>query len=206
LDARLIWRPSGQDQCPEGLRPEPIDGRLLVVRLHRRGFRSLTLYLWTTLLQTEPYSAPALAQLYGRRWQVELDLRYLKTQMDLGFLECQSAQMARKEWLAGLIAYNLIRWTMASAAALAQVPLHTLSFSRARELLLGWCRRWSGRRPTGRSWQRLLGRIAKARLPKRRQRRPSEPRAIRPFRINFAHLTGSRSEARRKLAASHANR
>lgn len=206
LDARFTWRPSSHDKCPEGLSPEPIEGRLLVLRLDRPGFRPLTLYLLTTLLEAEPYSPEALAQLYGQRWHVELDLRYVKTQMDLGFLPCHSAEMVRKEWLAGLIAYNLIRWTMASAAALAQVPVHTLSFSRARELLLGWCRRWSVRRPTVRSWKLLLGRIAKARLPKRRKRRPSEPRAIRAFKINFAHLEGSRSEARQKLAASYANR
>jgi hypothetical protein len=31
--------------------------------------------------------------------------------MQLGFLEAHSADIARKEWVAGLIAYNLIRWT-----------------------------------------------------------------------------------------------
>ena len=63
-----------------------------------------------------------MAQLYGQRWTVELDLRYLKAQMDLGFLESHSAELARKKWWAGLIAYNLIRWTMAAGAAVAQVP------------------------------------------------------------------------------------
>jgi hypothetical protein len=205
LDARISWRPSRHDQCPKGLNPDPVEGRLIVIHLARPGFRPLTLYLFTTLLDAQSCSASALAQLYGQRWQVELFLRYVKGQMDLGFLECQSADMARKEWLAGLIAYNLLRWTMASAAALAKVPLPTLSFSRARELLLGWCIRWSGRRPTLGSWTLLLARIAKARLPKRRQPRPSEPRAIRSFEKNFAKLEGSRTVARRKLAAAHAN-
>ena len=125
--------------------------------------------------------------------------------MDLGFLECHSAQMARKEWLAGLIAYNLIRWTMAAAAALAQVPVQLLSFSRARELLLGWCIRSGVRGPTLASWKRLLSRIAQARLPKRRKRRPSEPRAIRAFQKDVAKLEGSRAAARKKLAKSHAD-
>jgi putative transposase len=201
LDARFTWCPSRHDQCPEGLPPQPVEGRLIALRIQRPGYRPFTLYLFTTLLDAQLYSAQALAELYGQRWHVELYLRYVKAQMNLGFLECHSAQMARKEWLAGLIAYNLIRWTMASAAALAQVSLHILSFSRARELLLGWCVRWSGRRPTVDSWKRLLVRLAKARLPKRRKPRPSEPRGIRHFAPNWPKIEGSRAEARRKFAA-----
>jgi hypothetical protein len=118
-------------------------------------------------------------------------------QMDLGFLECRSAEMVRKEWLAGLIAYNLIRWTMGAAAALAAVPLQHLSFSRARELPFGWCLRTALGRGSIRAWCRLLKRIAKARLPKRRKRRPSEPRAIRAFQKDVAKLEGSREKARK---------
>jgi hypothetical protein len=190
LDVRLTWQPSSHDQCPNGLSAIPVAGRLLAVRIAPCGFRSFTLYL---------------AQLYGQRWQVELFLRYVKAQMELGFLECQSAQMAWKEWLAGLIAYNLIRWSMGAAAALAHVPIGSLSFSRARELLLGWCIRCSTRRPTLRSWKQLLGRIAKARLPKRRKPRLSEPRGIRHFAPNWPKIEGSRAEARQKFAAMKKN-
>ena len=43
------------------------------------------------------------------RGQVELNLRYLKTQRELEQLDCKSAAMAQKEWSAGLLASNLIR-------------------------------------------------------------------------------------------------
>jgi len=205
LDALLSWSPTRHDQCPEGVTPLPVPGRLVVVRVKRPGFRPLTLYLFTTLRDPVQCPAQELAQVYAQRWHIELCFRYIKTQMELGFLECQSAEMARKEWLAGLIAYNLIRWTMAAAAALAQVPVRLLSFSRARELLLGWCLRSAVRRPTLASWKRLLGRIAKARLPKRRKRRPSEPRAIRAFQKDVAKLEGSRAAARKQLAKNHAD-
>lgn len=204
LDVDFTWHPSPQDQCPAGLTPEPLAGRLLVCRLERPGFRGLTLYLFTTLAQEPACSAPALAELYGQRWQVELCLRYVKTQLELGSLECHSADMARKEWLAGMIAYNLIRWTLATAAALAQVPVATLSFSRARELLLGWCLRALGGIPKLRAWERLLRRVAKVRLPTRRRPRPAEPRAIRHFQKDCAKLEGSRVAAREKLAAAQA--
>ena len=204
LDCPFTWFPSSHDQCPAGLDREPIVGRLLVFRIQRPGFPPFNLYLFTTLLDPQAYPAPALAQLYGERWKVELDLRYVKTQMDMEFLDCRSAAMVRKEWLAGLIAYNLIRWTMAAAAAKAGVSVYSLSFSRTRELLLDWCNRVGQRCPSLGSWKRLLGRIAKVGQPKRKKARPSEPRATRSFNKGFAKLSGSRDDARKKLAEKNA--
>lgn len=204
LDAPIDWAPTAHDQGPAGLTRTPVPGRLVAVRVSPRGFRSFILYLFTTL--SDPLQCPAseLAQIYGLRWNVELCFRYLKTQMGLGFLECHSANLVRKEWLAGLIAYNLIRWTMGAAAALAKVPVNVLSFSRARELLLGWLTRSPLHRRSSRSWHRLLGRIAKARQPKRRKARPAEPRAIRHFAKDVARLDGSRAAARQQLAKTNA--
>lgn len=205
LDARLCWTPSAHDHCPEGVAPDPVEGRLLAVRVQRPGYRSLTLYLFTTLLDPAQCPVQQLAQLYAQRWNIELDFRYIKAQMQLGFLEAHSADIARKEWVAGLIAYNLIRWTMASAAALAKVPVRVLSFSRARDLLLGWLARSPAHGRSTHSWKRLLSRISHAQQPRRRKRRPCEPRAIRAFHNNFAKLEGARSAARKKLASLHRN-
>jgi hypothetical protein len=203
LDTALTWSPSAHDQCPPDLLPEPLPGRLLALRIAHPGFRPFTLYLFTTL-SAHLCSAQTLAQLYGQRWRVELYLRYVKTQMGLATSECYSAQMVRKEWLSGLIAYNLIRWTMAVAAARTRLPLPQLSFSRTRELLLGWLLRSNPRHSSLGSWQRLLTRVANARLPVRRQPRPAEPRAIRPFQKDVAKLFGSRAQARKQLAAANA--
>jgi len=203
LDARLSWAPSAHDQCPEGVTPEPVEGRLLAVRVQRRGHRPLNLYLFTTLLDQAQGPVEPLAQLYAQRWHIELDFRYIKAQMQLGFLEAHSADIARKEWWAGLIAYNLIRWTMASAAALAKVPVLVLSFSRGRDLLLGWLARSPLHRRSARSWKRLLTRISQAQQPRRRKQRPCEPRAIRVFHKDFAKLEGPRSAARKNLASQY---
>jgi hypothetical protein len=206
LDVRITWRPSPHDQCAPQVPAHPIEGRLVMVCVQRPGAsRPVTLYLFTTLLDGATCSALDLARLYAQRWQVELFLRYVKTQMDLGFLQCRSADMAAKEWLAGLIAYNLVRWTMAAAAALAQVPIQILSFSRTRELLCKWFLRAAERHPTLTSWRRLLGRVAKARLPKRHKPRPPEPRSIRSFRQDFPTLAGDRAQARKYLATLEAN-
>jgi hypothetical protein len=203
LDASVTWHPSRYDQCPEGLVADPVPGRLLVWRIHRPGFRSFTLYLFTTLVDRAQYPALELVQLYGERWNIEVCFRYIKAQMELGFLECYSAQMAQKEWFAGLIAYNLIRWTMAAAAAKTQMPVGRISFSRARELLLGWLARSPLHRRSQRSWTRLLTRVSKVLLLRRRKKRPAEPRAVRPFRKDHLTLVGSRAAARKRLAQSH---
>ena len=204
LDAPLDWVATSHDQCPAALTRTPVPGRLLAIRVAPRGFRSFTLYLFTTL--TDPLRCPAseLAQIYGQRWNVEVCFRYIKAQMDLGLLECHSANLIRKEWLAGLIAYNLIRWTMGAAAALAKAPVNLLSFSRARQLLLGWLGRSPLHRRNSRSWKRLLERIARVRQPKRRKARPPEPRAIRHFSKDVPKLVGPRATARQQLAKTHA--
>ena len=104
LDTPLTWHPSRHDQCPEGLAATAVPGHLIVIGLHRPGFRQLTLYLLTTLIDRHTASAQELAQLYAQRWQIELCLRN-QSPDGSRFLECH-ADMVRKEWLSGLIAYK----------------------------------------------------------------------------------------------------
>jgi hypothetical protein len=202
LNASLVWNPTRHDQLPAGVQPASVPGRLVAIKVARQGFRPQTLYLFTTLTD-ETVTAQELARLYARRWAVELYFRYLKTQMNLDFLNCQSAEMAQKEWWAGLIAYNLIRWTMAAAAATHGVAIEVLSFSQARQFVLAWLIRYGDRQPTTSSWSRLIRQIAQAQLPRRKKKRPSEPRAIRTFRTEVPTLYGSRPQARQKLAAAN---
>ncbi len=205
LDMALLWKPSRWDQCSPGQSFHPVEGRLIVVRVHRPGFRSLVLYLFTTLTDAHLYLASELVQLYGARWLVELNLRFVKSQMDLGALDCKSAAMAQKEWLAGLVAYNLIRSVMVAAAARARLPITALSFSRTRQLFQDWLVRRTGNpRDDLASWERLLANVVKCRHPRRRKPRPCEPRALRRFNPTVPNLLGDRSLARKKLKISNA--
>lgn len=201
-DRPFKWSASSKDRAnPDSPHPT-LAGRLLTVRITRRGFRSQTLFLFTTLTDTELYSAQALLDLYGRRWQVELNLRFVKAQMELGVLECKSAAMAQKEWVAGLLAYNLIRSLMVATAAQAEISVWKLSFSRTRELLNQWIKtQAASRRDAANQWECLLQLIGKCRQPTRHRPRPSEPRAKRFFKQDFVTLRGSRALARRKLQA-----
>lgn len=74
-----------------------------------KGFRVRKITLATTLLDPILYSVEDLAELYVQRWQVELDIRSLKTHMQMEHLRCKSPSMVRKEIYAHLIAYNLVR-------------------------------------------------------------------------------------------------
>jgi hypothetical protein len=76
-----------------------------------------------------------LLELYRRRWQVELDLRSIKTVMQMDILRCKSPEMVCKEIAVHLLAYNLVRAVMAQAAYLANVLPRELSFKGALQLL-----------------------------------------------------------------------
>lgn len=192
------WSPSPQDQPQPGSSVAPIPGRLLVVRLRRPGFRAQTLYLFTSL--NGRYPAAQLVTFYGWRWHIELNLRYLKTQMGLAQLECKSAAMAQKEWFAGLLAYNLVRAGMLCAATTASRSPRELSFSAARRHLQIWFKAFGqGANPLRPAWVRLLRLMAHSRLPQRRKPRPAEPRAQRHLRLPYRPLFGSRAKARRQL-------
>jgi hypothetical protein len=90
------WSPTRYDQLQPGCPPHPVAGQLLVVRVHRKSFRPFMLYLFSTLPIGEEYPAEELVRLYGVRWHIELNLRYLKDQMGLAQLECKSAEMAQR--------------------------------------------------------------------------------------------------------------
>jgi len=210
LDWAVNWAPTRHDQVDCGLRPTAVAGRLVVVRGTRPGWRTKVLYLFTTLTDRTAYAPAWLLAQYGRRWQVELNLRWVKATMDLGQLEVKSPAMARKEFYAGLMAYNLVRGLMGVAARTAAVPVQDLSFAAARTLLCGVLSLlWLSWVPAVRRWeelQRLCAEAQRARLPGRRKRRPSEPRAQYHVPQVFPPLHGTRAQARRNLKKQLAKR
>ena len=199
-DHKVYWKPTRHDQLQPDCSQEPLEGRLLVVRLQPKGFRSQLLCLFTTLPNTTDYPLQELARLYGLRWHIELNLRYLKDQMDLVQLEAKSPDMARKEWLAGLLAYNLIRAAQLCAALQKGLCPLTLSFSSVRRRLEDWLRQFGRtQRQASAQWAKTLHQMGHCSLPCRRKARPNEPRAQRPLRLPYAPLFGSRANARKHL-------
>jgi hypothetical protein len=203
LDRAVSWTPTSHDQVDPGLRKEAVEGRLIILKAHQRGFRPQALYLFTTLTDPKVYPPKRLLELYGWRWQAELHFRTLKDTMEMDQSEAKSALIVRKEFYAGLMAYNLVRGLMATAAAqtgsapsqLSFAKVQTLLASALTDLFLG------GASPAFRR-RRLdfvLTEAAEARLPRRRKPRESEPRVQYYEPHTFPKLTASRAEARRLL-------
>lgn len=82
--------------------------------------------LVTTFLSPRRVSKAALGELFRQRWHVELDLRAIKTTLQMAELSCTIRQMNEKEVWVHFLAYNLIRLLMAQAAAKAAVHPRTL--------------------------------------------------------------------------------
>jgi Transposase DDE domain len=94
--------------------------------------------LITSLLNQRKVRKSELNQLYARRWNVELDLRNIKTTLGVEVLRCQTPQMVEKELWVHLLAYNLIRLLMAQAALKAHVHPRELSFKHTVQLWTEW--------------------------------------------------------------------
>lgn len=94
--------------------------------------------LVTTLLDHRKVTKSDLSALYARRWNVELDLRNLKTTMGMDVLSCQTPQMNEKQLWVHLLAYNVIRLLMAQAACNAGVDPRELSFKHTVQLWTEW--------------------------------------------------------------------
>lgn len=108
----------------------------LVVRIVRYtiaqpGYRTRCVALLTTLLNPQSYSAPALAELYGRRWQIELNFRHLKQTLGLDVLHCKTPDGVEKEIVMFALVYNLVRAVMLAEAEQRHVPPDRISFADA---------------------------------------------------------------------------
>ncbi|MGC9261786.1 MAG: IS4 family transposase, partial [Phycisphaerae bacterium] len=94
----------------------------------RAGFRCQVVVLVTTLLDAEKYPAIELAELYGRRWQVEINFRHLKTTLKMEVLHGKSPKMVETEILAYVLVYNLVQLVIHAAARRQGVPPDRISF------------------------------------------------------------------------------
>ena len=150
--------------------------------------------LVTTLLDHRRVSQRDLSELYARRWNVELDLRNLKTTMGMEVLSCQTPQMNEKQLWVHLLAYNVIRLLMAQAASIAGVDPRVLSFKHTVQLWTEWVSRGlSATKDCG----RLFTLIAQCRVGNRPGR--IEPRMRKRRPKPFPWLKVPRAQARRKI-------
>ena len=150
--------------------------------------------LVTTLLDHRRVGKDDLSELYARRWNVELDLRNLKTTTGMDVLSCQTPQMNEKQLWVHLLAYNVIRLLMAQAACNAGVDPRSLSFKHAVQLWTEWVAR--GLSAT-KDCHRLFTLIAQSRVGHRPGR--IEPRMRKRRPKPYPWLKVPRAQARKQI-------
>ena len=173
--------------------PETITVRIIHVRVQEKGFRTRELWISTTLLDPIAYPAERIAQLYRRRWDMELCFRDLKTTMGMEELRCRTPAMAHKELLAFLVAHNFMRCLIAQAASAHQVCRTRISFKGAVDAARSFhqaIRLARSQRHANRLYRRLLEILASDLVPLRPGR--YEPRALKRRRKPYALLTKHR--------------
>jgi len=133
-----VKKPRAMSQQDFDALPSQINLRMLRLHISAPGFRTRTIVLVSTLLEPKLYPCEALAELYRRRWAIELFFRDIKTTMNMEFLRCQSPVMIEKELAMHIIAYNLVRTLMLEASICYQVPLDRISFKGTVDTLRQW--------------------------------------------------------------------
>ena len=163
----------------------------VIVRELRVGGETLI----TTLLCPKQTPKAAVKLLYRQRWQVELDLRNIKTTLGMQTLSCRTPDMAMKEIWVYLLAYNLLRLVMAQAALSVGCLPRQLSFKHTLQLVDAWRYHGLGE-ATENALNALLELIGQQRVANRPGR--VEPRAIKRRPKPFPLLIKPRAVAPRR--------
>jgi hypothetical protein len=205
-DHLVTWtRPKRPDWMSQELYAQiPQTLTLREVRFHVTvpGRRTETLTVVTSLTDPEVYSKEDIAELYGFRWNVELDIRDIKQTLGLDHARCLTPEMVRREVWVTLLAYNLIRKVIATAAAVHDKQPRQLGFTLACQTVLSaWMLLATGAcRNAGELRRLALERIADNEVANRPGR--IEPRMIKRRRDHYPLMHEHRRELRRNLLAT----
>ncbi len=179
--------------------PETMLLREIRYFINIKGFRTEKVTLVTTLLDHHIYTYELLAELYGLRWQVEIDLRHLKTTMKMEHIQSKTPEMVRKEFYCHLLAYNLIRATLWEAGIKHNVRPLRLSYTGAIQHVLSFVPMLAIMKNRDIIYGVMLTIISQGKLLDRPFR--VEPRMVRSKKRSFPRLTRPRREIRQKLIA-----
>lgn len=156
----------------------------------------------TTLLDPVQYSKEGLADLYRQQWNNELDLRSIKSVMQMECLRCKTPELVRKEIWTHVLAYYLIRTVMAQAASRHDVLPRTISFKGTLQILEAFqpVIAFNGPR-TSLALSLLYEQMLEAIVAHRVADRPDrfEPRRIKRRHKHYVPLSVPRAEAKRQI-------
>jgi putative transposase len=204
-DHLIVWtrptRPDWMDEATYERIPETLELREIRYHVIESGRRTRSIDVITTLTDAEQYTKEEIAQLYGFRWNSELDIRSIKDSLHLIHVRCKSPEMVRRELWTTLLAYNLIRTTAAAAALLHGKQPRQISFTgTCQYVLASWMLRCSGLIPDSRLADHcltMLEHIATCEVANRPGR--LEPRVLKRRKHGYPLMQKPRETLRTEL-------
>ena len=151
------------------------------------------------MLDPKEYTRIDLAELYRLRWQAEIDIKHLKTTMQMEHLPSKTPEMVVKDFYVHLLAYNLIRTVELQASWEHQVDPLALSFQATIQHLCSFTCLLAHATEEQRvyEYEQLIYLVSTEKLPFRPNR--VEPRAVKRRPKAYPRLTKPRKQLRRKL-------
>jgi hypothetical protein len=191
------YRPKGSSLTPDQWQalPDQMTLRYIKTGYEDRAGAKRSLIIVTNLLDTAKYKEQDLADLYSRRWQIELNLRDVKTTLGMERFAVKSPAMAHKTLWMMLIAYNLLRSLIQQAAAESGSPLNAMSFKGILDQVLASQDSFLMHRSKPRCMAHHRANLITICSTKRLEIRPfrKEPRAVKQRPKNYPLLTSYRS-------------
>jgi hypothetical protein len=175
--------------------PKELTMRQVTVDARDRENRAEVFKVATTILDTS-IDGGQIRALYEQRWSGEIDIRSIKSTMQMDILRCKTPEMVHKEVWAHLLGYNLLRTVMAVAAAEVGIEPRRVSFKGAKQAVTAFAPKLESARPGDRPAliDALLRVIAYHRVGDRPGR--WEPRARKRRPKPSARLNQTRAEAK----------
>jgi hypothetical protein len=204
-DHLVTWtrppRPAWMSQELYGRIPGTLTLREVQFDVRVPGCRTDTITVITTLTDPVAYPQEDIADLFGCRWNVELDIRVIKQTLRLNHVPCKTPAMVRRHLWVTLLAYNLIRKVTACAAAVHNKPPRQLGFTLACQTVLSsWMLLATGACSNApQQWKTALRRIAANEVANRPGR--IEPRVLKRRRHGYPLMTRPRRQLRKELVA-----
>lgn len=185
VDRLVVWKLSAADRkAHPDLPPDAcVRGRLIVHQVQpNNGAAPFLLAVFTTLSSPQP----DVFDSYGQRWNIETDLRTLKSTLSLDQLTCSTADMVAKEIEMGIAAYNLVRAMIYLASEQSGIPPRRYGFTKVRRIIQTFGPALAtapNQAAAQRIFDQMMGYVQQSKLPRRK--RKSYPRAVWKRGENF---------------------
>src|SRR3954453_8025872 len=146
----LLWRRPNKPRGMTGEQyrryPETLLMRQVAVDARDKDNRAEQFHVVTTILDAS-IDGGQFGDLYERRWEGEVDIRSIKSTMQMDVLRCKTPEMVRKEIWAHLLAYTLPRTVMAVAAGENGLEPRQVSFKGAKQAVTAFAPKIEAGRP-----------------------------------------------------------